>query len=168
MKAAAARRGVLAALIAAASAGYTANGTAQEAASTRATVERIAWLGGCWEARAATRVQDEQWMLPRGGIMLGIARTTRGDTLRDYEHSMIEERDGGLVFTAMPSGQARGEFRSDALSDSLASFSNPAHDFPQRILYERRGADSLVVRVEGSLGGARRELRFAFQRRACG
>ena len=57
--------------------------------------------------------------------------------------------------------------RPRAVSDSAVIFENPAHDFPQRIIYRRRGADSLLARVEGMRGGRLRGLDFPYRRVPC-
>ena len=45
------------------------------------TIDRVAWLQGCWELSSGNRVVEEQWTRPRGGIMLGVGRTTRDGRL---------------------------------------------------------------------------------------
>lgn len=125
------------------------------------------WLAGCWEQRAGNRLVEEQWMAPRGGTMLGMSRTTRGDTLVEYEQVRIFERGGKLVYAAHPSGQKPAEFESIALTDSLIVFENPTHDFPQRIVYQRVGPDSLIARVEGISRGRARSFQFPYAHVAC-
>ncbi len=39
------------------------------------------------------------------------------------------------MFVALPSGQAEATFVQAELSDSMAVFEAPEHDFPQRITY---------------------------------
>jgi len=132
-----------------------------------ARVTQVAWLAGCWEQAAGPRLVEEQWTRPRGGLMLGAGRTVRGDTLLEYEQTRIFERDGRLVYGANPSGQAPAEFDSIELSDSSVTFENTAHDFPQRVIYRRRGADSLIGRVEGTRGGKLRGVDFPYARAVC-
>jgi hypothetical protein len=106
-------------------------------------------------------------MVPKGGTMLGLGRTTRGDSLLDFEHTRIYRRGTRLVFAANPSGQAPAEFESIHASDSAVTFENLRHDFPQRVIYRRRGADSLLARVEGTTGGQTRGVDFPYTRAAC-
>ncbi|HET7427723.1 MAG TPA: DUF6265 family protein, partial [Gemmatimonadales bacterium] len=125
----------------------------QGAGAGPATVAQLGWMAGCWERVAGSRRIEEQWMAPRGGLMLGMSRTMAGDTLREYEQVALFERDGRLVYAATPARQAPAEFSSIAVSDSAVIFENPGHDFPQRVIYRRRGADSLIARVEGMRDG---------------
>jgi hypothetical protein len=126
-----------------------------------------AWLAGCWVREKGTRRIDEQWMAPRGGLMLGSSRTVRGDTLVEYEHLAIVLREGRPVYRAMPSGQAPAEFTASVAGADHIAFDNPAHDFPQRISYALRGSDSLVARIEGPVQGGTRSAEFAYRRAAC-
>jgi Domain of unknown function (DUF6265) len=137
------------------------------AGAPTARVNRLAWLSGCWEQAAGSRLVEEQWTRPRGGLMLGAGRTLRGDTLVEYEQTRIFEQGGRLVYGANPSGQAPAEFESIELSDSSVTFENPTHDFPQRVIYRRHGADSLLGRVEGMRGGSLRGVDFPYARVAC-
>ena len=137
------------------------------AAGPTARVTQVAWLAGCWEQAAGPRLVEEQWSRPRGGLRLGSGRTVRGDTLVDYEQTRIFERAGRLVYGANPSGQAPAEFESIEVSDSAVTFENPGHDFPQRVMYRRRGADSLVGRVEGTRNGKLRGVEFPYARVTC-
>lgn len=124
-------------------------------------------MAGCWIRRGATLVTEEQWMSPEAGTMLGMSRTTRDGKLTEYEFLRLFERDGRLVYNAMPSGQAPTEFTSTRVADSALVFENPAHDFPQRIIYRRVGADSLVARIEGPGPNGVRGVDFRFARASC-
>jgi hypothetical protein len=130
-------------------------------------VEQVGWLAGCWARTSGSRVVEEQWMRPRGGLMLGAGRTVEGDSLIEFEQVRVHERDGRLIYAAAPSGQTPAEFTSLAVTDSSITFENLTHDFPQRILYRRIGADSLVARVEGMRGGKLRGVDFPYSRAAC-
>ena len=130
-------------------------------------IHRLGWLAGCWERGSGALVMEEQWMRPRGDAMLGVSRTTRRDTVVAYEHLRIFDRGGRTVYAALPSGQSLTEFETASTSDSLVTFENPTHDFPQRVIYRRRGADSLLARIEGMRGGQLRGVDFPYRRVAC-
>ena len=135
--------------------------------SPDARIAQVAWLAGCWELTSGPRVVEEQWTRPRGGLMLGLGRTVRGDSLVEYEQVRIFERGGRLIYGASPSGQAPAEFESTQLSDSAVTFENLGHDFPQRVMYRRPSADSLTARVEGLRRGQLRGVDFPYARVAC-
>lgn len=130
-------------------------------------VQRLGWMAGCWELRAGARVIHEQWMAPLGGMMLGMSRTVVRDTAREFEHLRVEGRGGQASYIAHPSGQAETAFEAAILTDTLVVFRNPAHDFPQRIIYRARGADSLLARIEGDQNGQTRGVNFPMRRISC-
>ena len=140
-------------------------------AAAQSPVDRLAWLGGCWQRTAVgdAVTVEEQWMAPRGGAMLGVSRTVRRDSVVEYEFLRIHAAGDTLVYDAMPSGQRRAEFRAAPGTGDGAevAFANPAHDFPQRIVYRRAGADSMVARIEGTRGGRLRTVSFPFRRVVC-
>jgi hypothetical protein len=124
-------------------------------------------MAGCWEHRTNKLVVAEQWSFPRAGMMLGSGQTTRGDSTIEYEHTRIFDRDGKLVYSAQPSGQAPAEFVADSVRGLSVIFSNPAHDFPQRVIYRSLSPDSLLGRVEGLRGGQVRGVNFSYRRVSC-
>jgi len=122
-------------------------------APTAATIGRIAWLTGCWETVDGDRVVRERWAPPAGGMMIGTGQSVVRERTTGWEYLRIEARPAGLVYVALPSGQTLTEFAAVDLTDSLAVFANPQHDFPQRIIYRRLPDGSLSARVEGPAAG---------------
>jgi len=129
-------------------------------------IDRAAFMHGCWERRSGNRQVEEQWMRPRGGTMMGMSRTVRGDTVVEYEFVRLFERNRALVYAAQPSGQPPAEFTSTEITEGVITFANPRHDFPQRIMYRLVG-DSLHARVEGSMNGRERGVDFRYARVRC-
>jgi hypothetical protein len=131
-------------------------------------VDRLTWFSGCWqEVTRSGQIVEEQWMAPRGGQMVGMGRTVRGDSVIEYEHLRILERGGKVVYHAEPSGQAPADFTAAAVSDTMVTFENPQHDFPQRVIYRKRGADTLLARIEGTANGRTRGVDFPYARARC-
>lgn len=131
---------------------------------------RLKWLAGCWRATTPRHTIDEQWMAPSGDMLLGMSRGTRRiagrDTVVEYEFMRIFARGDSVIFRAHPKGQAGGEFPAERMDDSSVVFANPAHDFPQRILYRISG-DSLHASIEGQHHGKPLTVPFPFARVAC-
>ncbi|WP_374526222.1 DUF6265 family protein [Sphingopyxis sp.] len=109
------------------------------------------WMAGAWQQEGAAGADgawaDEYWTPPRGGTMIGAARIGRGETLSIFEHSrIVRKADGTLSFFAQPRGAPAAEFPMTAQDATMIEFSNPAHDYPQRIRYWREG-DHLKARI---------------------
>jgi Tol biopolymer transport system component len=128
---------------------------------------RAGWLAGCWELRAPNRVTLEMWMPPLGDLMLGASRTTVGSATSEFEQLKLKVEGDKLVYIAAPSGQKETSFTSTTIGDTLIVFENPAHDFPQKIIYRRRGADSLIARIEGPGPNGPRGSNFPMRRSNC-
>jgi hypothetical protein len=129
-------------------------------------IARVGWMQGCWEASSPQRTIDEQWMSPRGGNMLGMSRTVRDGRLVEHELMILSERGDQLAYEAHPSGQTPTVFVSSTITASTVVFENRAHDFPQRIGYERKG-DSLLAWIEGPQNGRTRRIEYAYRRAQC-
>jgi hypothetical protein len=137
--------------------------SAQEASG----IARVAWMQGCWEAATTQRTIEEHWMAPRGGSMLGMSRTVQAGRLTAHELIVLREQDERLAYEAHPSGQAPTVFLTAAVSDTLALFENPEHDFPQRVGYRPIGTDSLLAWIDGTTAGETRRVEFRYRRTAC-
>ena len=131
-------------------------------------LEQVRWLAGCWEMQRGARSTIEMWMAPAGGLMLGASRTVTDGKVVEFERMQLAERGGGLVYTALPSGQSEATFTSAAVSEEGFTVENLQHDFPQRIIYRRAGADSLIARIEGpGRDGGTRGVDFPMRRTGC-
>ena len=130
-------------------------------------VEQVGWLAGCWETGSPQRLIQEQWTTPRGQTMLGTGRTVRDGRTTEYEFVLISAKDGRLAYEAHPSQQPSAVFLSKEATDTRAVFENPDHDFPQRVGYQRQGADELLAWIEGTQNGRTRRVEFPYRRVAC-
>lgn len=128
-----------------------------------ASVDRLAWLAGCWSQARPNGVTEEHWMAPGGGTMLGMSRTVRGEKTVEHEFLLIRVDNGVLAYEARPSGQAPAIFPLKHLDTDAVTFENPAHDFPQRIIYPRT-AEGLTARIEGTMNGKSRGVDFPYVR----
>jgi len=131
-------------------------------------IDRLAWLQGCWETSSPQRTIEEQWTSPLAGSMIGMGRTVRAGKLVEYEFVIIREQSDRLAYEAHPSGQPSAVFLSNTATDEMVVFENPEHDFPQKVGYQRMGADSLLAWIEGNDKGKPRRIEFAYRRATCG
>ena len=93
--------------------------------------------------------------------MTGMSRT-HGGKKPFFEFVRIEQRDAALYYIAQPHGAAPTEFRATSADGDSVRFENPGHDFPQRIIYARRGSDGLDARIEGEVDGETRVERWSY------
>lgn len=132
------------------------------------SIGNLAWLAGCWASETSESGTGEQWMNPAGGSMLGMSRTIKDGQLAEFEFMQIRRQaDGSLAFIAQPSGGTPTVFTLMRMDEAEAVFENPAHDFPQRVIYSFERPSKLAARVEGSIQGETRVIEFPMRRAKC-
>lgn len=135
------------------------------------TIRALAFISGCWEINdpARKRLVTEQWMSPVGNAMMGMSRTVRNDRMGAFEYLRIVEDESGINYISKPSqNKEETAFKLVKWAANEATFENPAHDFPQRIIYKLAGPDRLAARIEGTMNGKAGAVDFPMTRAKCG
>lgn len=109
------------------------------------------WLEGCWQA--ANGETTERWTRATESDLFGTGITVRDGEVVFFEFLRIETSERGYRYSAYPSGSGPARFEVESISDQRVSFVNPDHDYPQRIVYERRGRE--LVATISSIDGTR-------------
>jgi hypothetical protein len=123
-----------------------------------------AFLAGNWAEKKENIETDEMWLVPKGGMMLGVNRTVLAGKRSAFEFMRIEDREGRPVYLASPEGKPPVEFKATETSSTRLVFENAAHDYPQRVIYWREGPDVLMARIEGKVAGKDRSQQWRFVR----
>jgi hypothetical protein len=133
------------------------------------SIDSLGFMAGCWASAPGKRSQtNEQWMRPAGGLMMGMARTVAGGKAVDHEVMRIEKRGADIFFIARPKANKEDtEFKLTTLTPTEAVFENPAHDFPQRVIYRLAKDGSLAPRIEGTVNGKAKGIDFPMIRANC-
>ncbi|MEM6511978.1 MAG: DUF6265 family protein [Pseudomonadota bacterium] len=96
------------------------------------------WLVGCWVSDNGESL--EAWTQDTDSTLIGFSSIVKDNRVVFYELMSIHSDSGApLVFTAYPSNQPGGSFDAISQTEDSVVFQNPAHDFPQRIRYQRSG-----------------------------
>lgn len=132
----------------------------------------LAWFEGCWRGSVNQREFREQWMPLRGNLLVGASHTVMQGKTQAYEYLRLEARDDGIYYVALPAGQKETAFkltdvRTDQSGATLFTFANPAHDFPQRLIYRRASEGWLYATVEGKLNDRDRQVTYPMRRVDC-
>jgi hypothetical protein len=131
-------------------------GFAMLAITTTAGAGELDWLAGHWCGMNGKTFNEETWMAARGGALVGMHRDTREGKVVGFEFMRIVQQDGGWIFLAQPNGKDVVAFPAQSVAQDRIVFSNPAHDFPNRVIYHRVDADTLQASVDdGSDEGKR-------------
>lgn len=138
------------------------------ASASAVEVESLAWLAGCWQPEKGDAGSVEHWLAPAGGTMFGVSRTVKNGKTVEFEFMQLRTNaEGKLVFIALPSGQKEATFVASDVSESAVTFENPAHDFPQKVIYRLQPEGRLVARIEGTRDGKARGMDFPMKRVSC-
>lgn len=128
-----------------------------------------AFMAGCWaepgELGAGLR---EHFTAPTANLTLGVSRFLSDGHVVEFEFHRIEPGSEGWTLTPHPGGVASVPFVARDVASDRVVWSNPDHDFPQRIIYHRVADDTLVVRIEGETPGGTRAREWRMAADACG
>ncbi len=142
-----------------------------ERASGDGPLGPLAWLSGCWRGSVNQRDFREHWLPLRGNLLVGAGHTVSGGRTQDFEFVRIESRADGVYYVASPSGQREAAFKLASTQidgpDSIFTFANAAHDFPQTIVYRRGTGGWLYVHGEGTVAGEERKVIYPLRRIDC-
>lgn len=127
----------------------------------------MSWMSGCWQGRQGNAVIEEIWSKPSGGSMLGLGRTVRGNRTVSFEFMQFREDKGSLVFLPQPGGGAQVSFPLKDSFGGKATFENLKHDFPQRVIYERKGRALMWASIEGTQNGKEERQQFVMHKVRC-
>ena len=130
------------------------------------SVADLFWLSGCWQGRQGTAVIEEIWSKPGGMSMIGLGRTIKDNRTVSFEFMQFREENGTLLFLPQPQGGAQVRFPLKEFTPLRLTFENLAHDFPQRVTYER-SRNRLLASVEGSEKGKFSRQEFQMKKVAC-
>jgi hypothetical protein len=135
-------------------------------AAPAATAGDLGWMAGCWGSMDEGGSEEECWLAPGGGMLLGVHRDV-SPRRSSFEFLRIADEGEGLTLFASPGGASPTPFRLVELGARRAVFANPEHDFPQRVLYWREG-DRLRARVDAEVAGETKALEFSWERTSGG
>jgi hypothetical protein len=136
---------------------------------TNVRIGDLRWLAGCWEQRdeAKGRFGWEQWMRPAGQTMIGMSRSVNNGKTVGFEFMRIVDDGSDIHYISKPSQNTEETaFKLVRFAAAEAVFENPAHDFPQRIIYRLDKAD-LFARIEGLNNGKPMGIDFHMTRGKC-
>lgn len=121
--------------------------------AAKPTLDSLAWLAGSWSGTERGIEMEEHWTAPKGHSMVGLHRDVGKGRTMLFEFLRIEQRGDEIVYLSMPNGRSPATpFPLKEVAGTRVVFENPTHDFPQRIIYWKDGAD-LRARIEGTLNG---------------
>jgi len=123
------------------------------------------WFVGHWCSDRNGEFIEEEWLAPKGDLLLGLSRTIKGAKTVSFEYLRLEWKDGIASYIAQPQGNPPVPFKWVAGGADWARFENPANDFPKRVEY-RKTKDGLHAEIAGP-GAGGKQLVIPFDYKAC-
>lgn len=134
------------------------------ALAENAGLDPLSFMAGHWVQKDGREEVQETWLGPRGDTLAGVNLTHRPESRASFEFLRIAMKNGQPVYFASPGGRPPVEFPVKEIAAGSVVFENMAHDFPQRIVYRRIDADTLLARIEGTVQGKTRAQEWRFTR----
>lgn len=114
----------------------------------------LAIMLGCWSGAGSDGSELEENYLRDGDNIVGRSSFRENNEVVGNETTTIAVTDEGTTLTPTVQGQASVPFTLlPSTHAQTLTFENREHDFPQRIIYRREGAGTLVARIEGMSSG---------------
>lgn len=119
-------------------------------------LEKANWLLGRWENNSPQGNLSEIWKKENDSTLFGESYfVIKKDTVF-AESVSLEERNGKVSYVVTVPDQNEEKPVAFELTSAEANsliFENPKHDFPNKIIYNKVGTDSLVAEIRGMKDG---------------
>lgn len=132
-------------------------------------LDKAKWLLGNWEHIIPEGRFTESWEEENDSVYAGksfFITAAKDTTFAEY--IQLTEDDGKLKYIVSVKGQNGEEpvaFTLTQASDRQLVFENPQHDFPDKIIYRKISADSVVAEISGLQNGRPSAEVFPLERR---
>ena len=132
------------------------------------TLEQAHWLLGKWQNQTDDGILTESWKKLNDSTFYGESYFVIAKDTVFAESIQLAERNEILAYTVTVANQNQAKpvsFILTKINSEKMIFENPAHDFPQKIIYNRIGNDSLVAEISGKSKDKERREIFTFKRK---
>lgn len=119
------------------------------------SLDRLKWMLGSWEAEAGKNQIRETWTQVSAQTFEGVGQTfsKESQTLLQSESLRVLEMSGELFYLAkVTHNPLPVAFKLQNCANGQASFTNPEHDFPNRIDYQLEAPNKMSVEVSDKNG----------------
>lgn len=126
----------------------------------------MTWLQGHWESKGEEATLYENWEIDADNRL-----HANNYALSDDKDTTFKERihivpKGDDIYFSISIGKTdTTDFRMVKSEEKEMVFEDLTRDFPQRIIYQNKGKDSLYARIEGYIDGKLQKEEFFYRRR---
>ena len=128
---------------------------------------KAAWFLGEWGNTSKEGELTERWKKVNDSVFHGESYFVVGKDTVFAEHVKLEEANGKLAYIVTVPGQNNEQpvrFEMTLSNERQITFENPQHDYPNKIVYNRVGSDSLVAEISGLQKGKPASEKFRMKK----
>lgn len=119
-------------------------------------LSKAQWFLGNWENQTPQGDLYENWKQENDSLYLGESFFVKGKDTLFSEQVQLAQKGKDVFYTVSVKGQNDEKpvpFKLTKASADTLVFENPAHDFPNKILYRKVNKDSIVAAISGTQEG---------------
>ena len=124
-------------------------------------------LSGIWKRDVTKGMNHEFWNKISETEMTGAAYHINGTDTLLRETVALTFKEGEIKYIVTAYGQNDNSaiaFKLIKIENSIFSFENPDHDFPNKIIYDNSNKYTLRAVIEGMIGGSLKKIDYNFIR----
>ena len=113
-------------------------------------------VGGRWQMKAKKGFLCERWTTVNDHELMSQAYKLDGTGSKDLERVTLIQKGDDIFYVPVIKDQNQGkavEFKLTKATKNQFEFTNPTHDFPQRIVYHIVSQDSVHAWIDGKFKG---------------
>jgi hypothetical protein len=126
-----------------------------------------ALAGGTWQMKTKKGFICERWTKANTNELRSIGFKVIGADTVIEERVRVIKKDNDIYYVPTVTGQNSGKevfFKLTSTTNGEYIFTNPEHDFPQRVVYQLIAPDSLHAWVDGQYNGKYVKQDFHYKR----
>ena len=131
-------------------------------------IEKANWFLGEWENKSKMGDFTEKWEKLSDSTFMGESFIMQGKDTVFHENVLLEQRTDSLFYNVSVKGNKGDDttaFYLTSSTDDQLIFENPKHDFPNKIVYNLVGKDSILASIHGKQKGVERAETFPMTRK---
>lgn len=137
---------------------------AQKKPAKPTLTQQAGWLIGTWQNKSPEGLLVEKWQKQNDSTYTGKSYFLAGKDTAFAENIVLQQRSGKLYYIPTVKNQNGGKPVKFTQTGSGLVFTNPAHDYPQKITYKQVKPDSLVAEISGMSKGKFKSEKFPMGR----
>lgn len=116
------------------------------------SLDVVRWMTGTWMTAGEGQRVVESWTVVGENTFegYGAVQSAESGEITESETLRLVAMSGGVYYIAkVPENELPVPFQLTSCDARTATFENPAHDFPKRLIYRQESPDRMTVSVRG-------------------